>query len=119
MQWIKQKFSHLIGAEAEQLACHYLTQNNLKLVEKNYRCKTGEIDLVMLDSDEWVFVEVKYRSSSDYGSAAEYFTKAKRTKLISAINYYLINKGLNSNSISYRIDLLAIDGTNIQWIKSV
>ena len=74
MQWIKQALSPLIGSEAERFARTFLEQQGLTFIMKNYRCRTGEIDLVMQDGDELVFVEVKYRSQSQYGSAIEFFS---------------------------------------------
>ena len=68
------------GKIAEDQACLFLQKKGLKLVEKNYRCRTGEIDLVMQDKKELVFVEVRYRANNDYGSALDSVDQQKIQK---------------------------------------
>lgn len=119
MQWIKQQLSNVIGEKAERLACEFLQKQGLKLVCKNYRCRTGEIDLVMKEQDEFVFVEVKYRSNADFGQALEYFHIHKRKKFQLAVSHFMHEKGLNPTMVDHRIDVIAIDNTNIEWLKSV
>ena len=70
------------GKLAEKKACDYLQQQGLKLIEKNYYCRSGEIDLIMLDKQELVFIEVRYRKSRTFGSAAESIDARKRNKII-------------------------------------
>lgn len=119
MQWIKQQLSSVIGEKAERQACEYLQHQGLKLVCKNYRCRTGEIDLVMKEQDEFVFVEVKYRSNKDFGEAMEFFDTHKRRKFELAVSHFMHEKGLNPTLVDHRIDVIAIDNTNIEWLKSV
>lgn len=119
MSWIKQTLSHLIGQQAESLACDYLISKGLLLLERNYRCRLGEIDLIMEHEGEIVFVEVKYRKENNYGSAEEYFHPVKRKKFEATLLHYLNNKKLNPSSIPHRIDLLAINGKDVQWYTSV
>ena len=75
----KPKPSRPGGAEAEDLACAWLQARGLRLLERNYRSRRGEIDLIMQDGEQLVFVEVRYRASNRYGSAAESITSAKQT----------------------------------------
>ena len=117
MGWINTRISNLRGREAENRAAEYLKQQGLQLLCQNFRCRRGEIDLVMQDQDELVFVEVKYRSKSHFGEAAEYFHAAKRKKFEAAVQYFLHERGLNPLMVPHRIDLLAIDQENIQWLK--
>ncbi|MFT4808876.1 MAG: putative endonuclease [Paraglaciecola sp.] len=124
MQWIKQALSPLIGSEAERFARTFLEQQGLTFIMQNYRCRTGEIDLVMQDGDELVFVEVKYRSQSQHGSAIEFFHASKKRKFESAVMHYLQEKGFNPSIVPHRIDLVGIQGKdktqqNINWLKSV
>ncbi len=119
MQWIKQRLSHVIGKRAENFACQYLMEQGLRFIEANFRCRRGEIDLIMMDGDEWVFVEVKYRKSSEFGQAMEYFHQAKRKKFEIAMQQFMHEKKLNPNMIAHRIDLLAIDGKNVQWLTRI
>ncbi|MCW9022255.1 MAG: YraN family protein, partial [Sedimenticola sp.] len=77
------------GNEAEQLAQRYLEQRGLRTLERNYRCKMGEIDIIMKDQDSLVFVEVRYRKQNAFGSAAESVTTTKQKKIIRAAYHYL------------------------------
>lgn len=124
MQWIKQALSPFIGSEAERFARTFLEQHGLTFIMQNYRCRTGEIDLIMQDNDELVFVEVKYRSKSQHGTAIEFFHASKRRKFESAVMHYMQEKSLNPSVIPHRIDLVGITGNgrqqhNINWLKSV
>jgi putative endonuclease len=124
LQWIKQALSPLIGSEAERFAQTFLEHQGLTLVMKNYRCRTGEIDLIMQDGEELVFVEVKYRSKSQYGAAIEFFHASKKRKFESAVMHYMQEKGFNPSVVPHRIDLVGIEGKgqqqqNIDWLKSV
>lgn len=116
---VKQQIAHLIGAKEEQRARQFLEAKGLVFVAQNYRCKAGEIDLVMQEQGCLVFVEVKYRSNKQHGSAVEFFTISKRQKLHRAINHYLQAKRINEAHAELRIDLVAIDGKAIQWLKAV
>jgi putative endonuclease len=123
LKWIKQALSPIIGSQAEAYARTYLENSGLIFVCANYRCKSGEIDLILKDQDTLVFVEVKYRSNSSHGSAVEFFHQAKRRKFVSAIMHYFQQHSLNPNSVSHRIDLLGIDKTShepkVTWLKNV
>lgn len=109
----------LIGYEAEQAAKQYLLDQSLVFVEQNYKAKVGEIDLIMLDQQQLVFVEVKFRSTDSHGCAAEHFTFKKRKRLERTINYYLLQKKLNTHHTNLRIDVVAIDSEQVNWIKNV
>jgi putative endonuclease len=123
LQWIKQALSSFIGSEAERYARTFLERNGLTFIMQNYRCRTGEIDLIMQDADELVFVEVKYRSKSQHGSAIEFFHASKKRKFESAVLHYMQEKGFNPSVVPHRVDLVGIEGTgqqqNINWLKSV
>ncbi len=104
------------GEAAESLACRWLESRGLKLRERNYRCKAGEIDLIMEDGPELVFVEVRYRSHPGYGSAAESVTPAKQQKLLRTAQHYL--QQLNRTP-ACRFDIIGIDPEQqIQWIRN-
>ncbi|MFT2092046.1 YraN family protein [Paraglaciecola sp. 2405UD69-4] len=124
MNWIKQAISPLIGKQAEDLARTFLEKQGLKFIQQNYRCRTGEIDLIMQDAEQLVFIEVKYRSKSHYGSAMEYFHATKRRKFESALMHFMMEKSLNPSIAPHRIDLIAIDNKNvneddINWFKNL
>lgn len=105
------------GAEAEELACAWLQARGLRLRERNYRSRRGEIDLIMQDGDQLVFVEVRYRRNNRYGSAAESVTTAKQARLISAASQYLQNQ---NGTLACRFDVLALSGLKgerVDWIR--
>ena len=77
------------GDLAEDAACAYLQSQGLKLLERNYLCKHGEIDLVMRQANVTVFVEVRFRKRSHYGSAAESVDWRKQKKLLASAERYL------------------------------
>ena len=77
------------GQQAEDAALDYLLDQGLTLLQRNYRCKGGEIDLVMKEGQTLVFVEVKHRSSERFGSPMEAIGRSKQRRLIVAAKYYL------------------------------
>ena len=119
LQGNRRQLAHWIGSEAESRACQYLEKQGLVLLQRNYRCKAGEIDLIMQDTEHLVFVEVKYRKKTHYGRAVEYFTETKRKKVQRAILHYLQRAGLNDALTPQRIDVIAIDNDQIKWLKAV
>lgn len=79
------------GKSAEEFAKHYLQRQGLTLVSQNYRCKYGEIDLIMRDKKTTVFVEVRYRKSQHFGSGADTVDYHKQRKLLTTASHYLQN----------------------------
>ena len=106
------------GSIAEQQARDYLIAQGLVWIKSNFRCSMGEIDLIMRDSSHLVFVEVRQRSSHQYGGAIASITYGKRQKLLKSASLYLmINQG--HDSIATRFDVLCLEGSRptITWIK--
>ena len=107
------------GQAGETLACHYLQQNGLSLVERNYRCPRGEIDLIMRDGQSLVFVEVRRRSNPRFGGAAASVDARKQAKLIASALHYLQQQP-HLGKLAARFDVIAINGqapVEIDWIK--
>lgn len=108
------------GKQAEAIAKNYLVARGLKLVKKNFSCKSGEIDLVMKDGKCLVFVEVRYRQNTKFGLPEETVVKSKQRKIVKAAQQYLIRKRL-SDQCECRFDIVAIHGTipnhDINWIR--
>lgn len=104
------------------MAIDYLQTRGLTLVERNYQCRLGEIDLVMRDREQLVFVEVRFRRRREYGMPVETVSRSKRNKLILCARHYLHRRG-QTNSISCRFDVLGIDGSadtgrrNFHWVR--
>ena len=109
------------GKRYEDHALDYLETRGLRLIESNYHCHLGEIDLIMLDDDMLVFVEVKYRSCSDYGSSIEQVTYRKQQKLINSALLYLSSHPRHTNA-PCRFDVVAIspgqDAPEVNWISN-
>ena len=108
------------GRVAEMQALAFLERNGMHLLQKNYRCYSGEIDLIMQDRDDIVFVEVRSRANSNYGSAVESVTLTKQRKLCkAAIHFLQLKKWLYK--INSRFDIIAIQTmhtqTQLEWIK--
>ncbi len=106
------------GSDAEQIAVSYLQQQHLLLIARNYRCRFGEIDLIMRDGTTLVFIEVRMRANEKYGGAAASITPAKQAKLLRTARHYLSE--LNTEQ-PCRFDALLLSGTNgqeIEWIKN-
>lgn len=101
----------------EEAAARYLQAAGLKLVARNYRSRRGEIDLIARDGGTLVFVEVRYRRSSRFGSAGASVDARKQQKLLATAHSYLQQKKLDCPC---RFDVVAIEGDaqNIQWIKN-
>lgn len=103
------------GRVWEQLACRYLEQRGLTLVEANFSCKGGEIDLIMRDGDALVFVEVRQRADRQHGGAAASITPAKQARLNIAAQVYLLRYRALPPC---RFDVVAIDGDQFDWLRN-
>jgi putative endonuclease len=100
----------LVGEAGERIAFNYLKKRGLKLVEANWRCKKGEIDLIMTDKLELVFVEVKTRAYGHNSKRAVFqnITKRKIKKLSALSQIYLKYYYRNSKKPSHRIDVVGV-----------
>lgn len=94
------------GAAIESAAAAWLQTKGLVYLTRNFRCRGGEIDLIMRDGRTLVFVEVRLRSRDDFGSAAESVTASKQRRLIHAAQFYLATKPCHSDA-ACRFDVLA------------
>ncbi|MFH1044618.1 MAG: YraN family protein [Pseudomonadota bacterium] len=104
------------GKLAEALAADYLQARGLRLLERNYDCRLGEIDLILADGPTLVFAEVRLRRSSDFGGAAASITAAKRQRILRAARHYL--SGRPERPCRFDVVLLdALAPERIEWIK--
>jgi putative endonuclease len=116
---VTRKSARNIGEAAEETALRFLEQEGLHLVTRNYRCRLGEIDLIMRDRECLVFVEVRFRKSGRFGSAAETITSAKQGRIISAATHYLQSRA-GAGDVACRVDVVALsagESKNVEWIK--
>ena len=102
------------GAAMEQRAAHYLQQQGLVERQRNYRCRRGEIDLVMQAGPTLVFVEVRFRRHTQFGNALESIDWRKQQRIRCAAEYYLAQHDWSGPC---RFDAVGIDGAGqIQWV---
>lgn len=101
------------GAAGEAAAADHLAHCGLQVIDRNFRVRGGEIDLVCRDGDCVVFVEVRLRSLGDYGGAAASITAAKRARLILAARHWLAQHGERP----CRFDCVLIENGRLEWIR--
>lgn len=109
------------GARWEALALDFLRRRGLALLERNYRCRLGEIDLLMRDGVVLVVVEVRYRADDRHGGAGASVTPAKRARLTRATRHWLARHG-GEDGWPVRFDVVAISGdparARIDWRRA-
>jgi putative endonuclease len=104
------------GEAGEDAALRYLLKQGLQLVKRNFRCKGGEIDLIMREREGLVFVEVRQRADRNFGGAAASITPAKQRRLVVAAQLYLQRY---RQPPPCRFDVVAIDGKELEWLRNV
>ncbi len=108
------------GAEAESVAQDYLEMRGLKVVERNYRCRVGELDLVLTDNEMLVIAEVRFRSNTGFASPQETVDRKKQAKLIRATQHFLQSRPA-LRQYPVRFDVVAVSGlgkaNEVNWIK--
>ncbi|MGE5638884.1 MAG: YraN family protein [Clostridia bacterium] len=102
------------GARAEDLCADLLRASGLRLLERNWRCRHGEIDLIAEERGMLVFAEVRMRSSERFGGAAESVTQAKRARLVAAARLYLTRKP----EAACRFDVFLVGGNRVEWLRN-
>jgi putative endonuclease len=106
------------GREAETRAWHYLKSRGLRLLQRNYRSRRGEIDLVLQDKDSLVFVEVRYRRDSRFGSGAESVDHRKQSKLIACAQHYMLAyPGIARQPCRFDVVSIGSSVDSIEWIR--
>jgi len=109
------------GRWAEELALAYLRNRGLKPCSSNYRCRIGEIDLIMEDGKTLVFVEVRYRRRQDFGDAFETVDRRKRSRVLSTASHYLQNTP-GAAGRPCRFDVVSVSGQDgdhqLHWIPN-
>ncbi len=104
-----------VGATGEDRAVEHLVRQGYRIVERNYRCKLGELDIVANDHGVLVFVEVRSRRSNEFGSALEAVNRQKRRKVTRVAMQYLVYRKPRFDEA--RFDVVAITGDELVHIK--
>lgn len=114
---IKKKLGNL----GEKLAAEYLEKKKYKIIEKNFYCKQGEIDIIAKNKNELVFIEVKTRSNTNFGTPSEAVDYKKQKHIYKAAKYYLYKNKISEIPIRFDvIEILIKDGKfNINHIKQI
>lgn len=109
------------GHHFEKLALNYLLKRGLEVVEINFSCSCGEIDLILKDSDTLVFTEVRFRKNNSYGGAVASIHLAKQKKIIRTAKFFLLGHGL-TEELPCRFDVIGLSLNSAQveylWIKN-
>jgi putative endonuclease len=107
------------GKEIETEVCHFLQKQGLRLVERNYHCRGGEIDLIMQDRLTLVFVEVRYRKSSGFGGALASIDMHKQSRIIHTASHYLQRHDSAFEACRFDVVGVSPDGKRykFQWVK--
>ena len=106
-----------IGRFGEDTACEYLEKNKYKIIDRNFRCNQGEIDIVGYDikNNEIVFFEVKTRTSFNYGFPSEAVNKRKRAHIFNCAKYYLYCKKIENKYVRFDVIEIVIDTYNCKY----
>ena len=105
------------GGAYERRAAEFLGNNGVKILEMNFRVRSGEIDIIGLEGTTYIFVEVKYRKNNSYGQPAQAVTFTKQRTICRVATLYRQIKKLPVNG-SYRFDVISILNDEIIWYKN-
>jgi putative endonuclease len=106
-----------IGTEQESRAAAYLQEQGYTIVERNFRCRTGEIDIIAREGEYLCFVEVKYRSGGGCGSPLEAVNYRKQKKILAVARYYMMCHHFPTDT-ACRMDVVAIEGEEITLLRN-
>ena len=105
------------GNQGEEKACDYLKKQGYRILEQNFRCKVGEVDIIAQDGEYLVFVEVKYRKNNRHGLPQEAVTFSKQKKISATAGYYIMTHHMKEN-VSVRFDVVSVLDEEITLIKN-
>lgn len=108
------------GQRAEELAAAHLAAHGVRLLERNLRCRGGEVDLIGLDRGTVVFVEVRLRGNPRFGGAAASITPTKQRRVIHAAQWWLAGAGRRHADSPCRFDAIlldSLDATALTWLR--
>ena len=105
--------SYGLGKEGEEIVCKYLKSKQYKILEMNFNCKIGEIDIIAIDKDCLCFIEVKTRTNDRYGLPAEAVTNRKLKHIYKTAEYYIYTRKIKN--IDIRIDVIEVYFIKGKW----
>lgn len=107
----------IVGSLKEDIAAKYMLDNGFEILEQNYKCKIGEIDIIAKKDNIIRFVEVKYRKNKAYGGANYAISQKKLQKIYNVANFYIMTNNIQNNFFSF--DAVMINGEEIQYIDNI
>lgn len=110
------RLTHPKGIAGEEKACRYLKKHHWNIIKRNWHCRFGEIDIIASKNNLLVFFEVRYRSSSTFGGAAESITLSKLEKLKKSVNFYLT---MYPTEQLVRLDALLLEDGLLQRVRHI
>ncbi|MCM1495415.1 MAG: YraN family protein [Bacteroides sp.] len=105
-----------IGSEYETRTLHYMKGQGMEILERNYHCRQGEVDIIARENGYLLFVEVKYRKDLQNGYPAESVTPVKQNRIRQVARYYLYEHHMPEET-PVRFDVAAILGNEMQYIR--
>ena len=105
------------GTQYENLAADFLERGGMQILERNFRSRNGEIDLIARDGGTIVFVEVKYRKNKSAGLPEDAVTPRKRRTICRVADYYRMRKGMPED-VPIRFDVIAVEGTALRHYRN-
>lgn len=116
---MSKKENKIKGNYGENIACEYLEKNDFQIIEKNFSCYLGEIDIVAIDKNELVFIEVKTRCQNFFGDPREAVDTNKKNHIYNVAQYYLINKNLSDPYVRFDVIEIYLYGDQDYKIKHI
>ncbi|MBP3221576.1 MAG: YraN family protein [Neisseriaceae bacterium] len=110
------RLNHPTGQAAEDKACAFLKKQGFKILQRNWHCAFGEIDIIATQKQLLLFVEVKYRKSAAFGGAAYSITPSKLLKLQRSVEFYLQQ---NPHKGDIRLDAILIEDKELSHIENI
>ncbi len=107
----------LMGTDAETKAAEFLISQGAQILDRNFRCRQGEIDIICRHGSYLVFVEVKYRASLQKGAPQEAVGAAKQKVICRVADYYRCTHGIRQ-SVPVRYDVIAVLGEDLEWYQN-
>jgi putative endonuclease len=106
-----------VGSRYEDIAVDYLSKRGVKVITRNFRSRTGEIDIVGHDGEYYIFFEVKYRKNKDAGDPAEAVNPRKQYRISRVADYFRVYRKLKDTD-NVRFDVISILGGEVKWYKN-
>jgi putative endonuclease len=116
------KYNKQLGAFGEDIACSYLESKGYKIIERNFSCRAGEVDIIGIDGDTIAFIEVKSRTGVSYGNPSEAVGFTKKGRIVKTALFYMTKHSLFDYMCRFDVIEVLTDGsrenTNINLIKN-